>query len=114
MKYATSEEQDSGLSAATALLVFVPLLEVIDEALRVSVDGEAVQIECMLEAFRSSIPDEQAIARPYLQQTRYAWIQLCRLLTEGRQMLLDLAGVAGRADLLRWVDDRVEDLLALA
>ena len=114
MKYATSEEQDSGLSAATALLVFVPLVEVIDEALRISVDGEAVQIECMLEAFRSSIPDEQAIARPYLQQTRYAWIQLCRLLTEGRQMLLDLAGVAGRADLLRWVDDRVEDLLALA
>lgn len=113
-QYAKSEEQDHGVSAATALLVVVPLVAVIDDAVRVSVDGEAVQIECWLEAFRSSIPEEQAIARPYLQQTRYAWIQLCRLLTEGRPVLLDLADVTGRAELLRWVDDRVEDLLALA
>ncbi len=63
-----SEEQDPDVSRATALLVFAPLAGVIDEALRVTVDGQEIQLRVWVDAFRSGIPVEQDIARAALQR----------------------------------------------
>lgn len=109
-----SEEQDSDVSRATALLLFAPLAGVIDEALRVTVDGQEIQLRVWVDAFRSGIPVEQDIARAALQRLRSAWVSLCRLLSDGRPMLTALAGSDGQAELCVWAEDRIEDLLALA
>lgn len=112
-RYAQSEEQDIGVAEDTALLLFAPLSAVIDEALRVGSDGQTVQVEKWIAAYQSPQPNRQEAGRARLQQLRFAWLSLARLLEEGREMLVSLAGAHGQSALRARVGDLVDDLAIL-
>lgn len=109
-RYAQDEEQEIGITEETALLLFAPLAAVIDEALRVGSDGQRVQVEKWIAAYQSPQPDRQEAGRARLQQLRFAWLSLARLIEEGRDMLVNLAGAHGQSTLRARVGDLVDDL----
>lgn len=109
-RYARDEEQNIGITEETALLLFAPLAAVIDEALRVGTDGQTVQVEKWIAAYKSPQPHCQEAGRARLQQLRFAWLSLARLIDEGREMLVNLAGAHGQSALRGRVGDLVDDL----
>jgi len=112
-RYAKDEEQEAGVTEDTALLLFAPLAAVIDESLRVGCDGQAVQVEKWIAAYKSPQPNCQEAGRARLQQLRFAWLSMARLIEEGRDMLVNLAGAHGQSALRARVGDLVDDLKIL-
>ena len=112
--YASSEEQRVGITPATALLLFAPLITVIDAALCVMPEDSCIEAVRWVRQFQSSRLDEQAYGRARLQQLHFAWKSLCGLLEDGKDVLVDLAGTSGQDELQRRVADVVDDLQFLA
>lgn len=112
-RYVKDEEQDAGVTEDTALLLFAPLAAVIDEALRVGTDGQTVQVKKWIDAYKSPQPNCQEAGRARLQQLRFAWLSMARLIEEGREMLVNLAGAHGQSALRARIGDLVDDLRAL-
>ena len=112
--YASSEEQRAGVTPATALLLFAPLIAVIDAALCVTSEDSCIEAVRWVRQFQSSRLDEQALGRARLQQLHFAWKNLCSLLEDGKDVLVDLAGTSGQDELQRRVADMVDDLQFLA
>lgn len=112
-RYIEEEEQSPWVSAATALLVFAPLVSVLDEALSVESDGYTLRVIGWINQFRSFDTRQQAVGRAKLQQLRFAGVSVCRLLNDGREMLVEMAGEHQHAALQARVGDLVEDLRVL-
>ena len=112
--YASSEEQRVGVAPAAALLLFAPLIAVIDAASCVMPEDSCIEAVRWVRQFQSSRPDEQAYGRARLQQLHFAWKSLCCLLEDGKDVLVDLAGTNGQEELQWRVADMVDDLQFLA